>query len=405
MNRLRLRLRFVAMLCLTPLSFSQAADDVSFADVTKLSEEQHRLDPTHFPTPDSLRHNVVAAHGRRPTYSLTQLISAVAVQADPHQETRPPAAATPTITPKPRPTTGWVPVLVGLAHPKLRQTYHDILPAEDPSQESIGSGTFSDLKGASFSYTWDGKSHTDTWSAQASLLFPMVWSSALEYGKVQPAWYGIIPSVSLYKVDTNGDAANKVDSLVFRSGLFAQWLLTGEPRKSFHARLNAQGSFAYATDTHGDLGLPAGEIDLEPQIFWNPRWSIGYIGELIPDSSAEPSPEGKRPMIFGYQLSLRLHGEYGTVQETSSQVRSAGDFLRIGPAAELQLQFPEFGKGLVLSSEYHYLPTISGLDGRNSLFRAGAELAILDKTAQNGPRLSLKLDYVDGGLDLTKRSG
>jgi len=63
----------------------------------------------------------------------------------------------------------------------------------------------------------------------------MIWARNLEYGW-KPIYYGFVPSISLYKVDTNGDPKNEVDSLIYRAGLFGQWLVAGGPGSDFHAR-------------------------------------------------------------------------------------------------------------------------------------------------------------------------
>jgi len=163
---------------------------------------------------------------------------------------------------------------------------------------------------------------------------------------------------------------NEVDSLIYRAGLFGQWLVAGGPGSDFHARLNLTGDFTYATDTHYDLSLPAGEFNLEPQIFSSPSLVLGYLGEIVYDDQ-RPYDDPKR-VVVGYQLRTWLHGEYGTISTLSEQVPPpANDFARIGPVVQLQLQFPTFLEGLILRVEYHFLPTLSGREGHDSLLKAG----------------------------------
>ena len=368
-------------------------ESISYEELERFSATQQKLDPNA----DPLLPKVIAKFGHRPEYLISEIKSVTGspstTAAKPAEGYKPPTAL------KPRPRGGFEPITYALAHPRLRQDSTDVLPAEDPSQQDLKPGEFSDLNGASFSYAYDGNAHTDTWSAQAALIVPMIWARNLEYGW-KPIYYGFVPSISLYKVDTNGDPKNEVDSLIYRAGLFGQWLVAGGAGSDFHARLNLTGDFTYATDTHYDLSLPAGEFNLEPQIFSSPSLVLGYLGEIVYDDQ-RPYDDPKR-VVVGYQLRTWLHGEYGTIQHSSEQVPPpANDFARIGPVVQLQLLFPTFLEGLILRVEYHFLPTLSGREGHDSLLKAGADLAIFKD--KSGARISLKAAYTKGGLDLTKQ--
>jgi hypothetical protein len=390
--RLRTMLWALASLSLFS-SMAAETDTITYDELARFSSTEQKLHPKA-PTLLSL---VIRQYGRRDSYPISEINSA---RSSSQSETPADANYTPPTQVKPRPIEGWDVVTHALLHPKLRHDYTDVLPAEDPSQQNLSTGKFSDLSGATFSYAWDGKAHTDTWSAEAALIVPMIWSGNLDYG-LKPIYYGIVPSVSLNRVTTNGDSKNDMDSLIYRAGVFAQWLLAGSPGQAFHARLNFRGSFTYATDTRGDLQLPAGEFDFEPQVFGGPTSSLGYIGEILYDPN-RPYNDPKRVTI-GYQLRAWLHGEYGSVQRESEQVAlGRNDFFRLGPTAQLRLLFPTFFQGLTLSAEYHYLPTLSGPGGHDSLFKAGAELTIVDHSQTSGPRLTLTANYADGGMDLTK---
>ncbi|MDQ6765809.1 MAG: hypothetical protein M3Z22_06900 [Verrucomicrobiota bacterium] len=297
-------------------------------------------------------------------------------------------AETPAPKLKERPLDGWDVFFDALKHPRLRQDYSDILFTPD--------GNISDdVAPATFSFARDFRSEHDTWAAQAALIWPMIWRSALEAGP-KPIAYGFLPSVSLNRVET-GNAANDVDSLVYRAGVYSRWLLATQP--NLHAALNLRGSFSYATDTRHDAGISAGEFDLEPQIFSSDRVALGYVGELLPDANDKPGD----PNHLGYQLRTWLHGEFGSAPDEPGAIRAApGDFARVGPVVQLRILAPRILQGLTLSAGYHYVPAFEGPAEHDSLFRAGVELAI-SKKQENRPQISLKISYTRGGLDLTRQ--
>lgn len=370
------------------------AESITYKELADFSATGQKLHPGE----PSILDLVVRKYGRHVSYTIMQVNSSASRSSQPEEPAD--TGYSPPIQVEPRPLEGWDVVIHALAHPKLRHDHTDVLSPEDPSQTSVTAGKFSDLTGATFSYAWDGKAHTDTWSVQAAFLVPIIWSGNLSYG-LKPVYYGFVPSVSLDRTTTNGDPKDETDSLIYRAGVFGQWLLAGKPGHGFHARLNFRGSFTYATDTHGDLQLPAGEFDVEPQMFSSPAWSLGYIGEILYD--AKRDYDDPKRVTAGYQLRAWLHGEYGSVQHQSAQVTlGREDFSRLGPVAQLRLFFPTVFRGLTMSAEYHYLPTLSGPGSPDWLFKAGAELTILDRSDESGPRVSLKADYINGGLDITK---
>src|SRR6266496_1658169 len=290
-SRSRVVLGLLTCLCLTSPLHAKDAESISYQELEQFSATQQKLNPNQEP----LFAKVLTKYGHRAVYSLDEIRSVsaptntAASSAKPAEEYKPPTAL------KPRPREGFEPITYALKHPRLRQNSTDVLPAEDPSQQDLKAGKFSDLNGATFSYAYDGKARTDTWSVQAALILPMVWAGSLEYGW-KPVYYGLVPSVSLYKVDTNADSKNEVDSLIYRAGVFGQWLVAGGPGSDFHARLNLTGAFTYATDTHFDLSLPAGEFNLEPQIFCNPSVVLGYLGEIVYDDK-RPYDDPKRVVV------------------------------------------------------------------------------------------------------------
>ena len=432
-NSMRLVLLCCGAFCLISLRASADTNSkITYEELKTLSGIQLKLHPQERP----LIERVVAKYGKQSTYTASQIDPLMAgsepaqaeagLAAPPHLKPRPartemepaaqahlkPRPAQAEVEPaapmqlKPRPAQGWDVITHAVTHPKLRQNYTDVLPGEDPSQQDLAAGKFDDLNGASLSYTRDSKADTDTWSAKAALIMPMVWDGNLAYG-FKPVFYGIVPSVSLDRVDTNGDPKDATDLLTYRAGAFAQWLVAGGRGEKLHARLNARGSFTYVTDTQNDLQLPAGEFDVEPQIFYGPNWALGYLfNPFVGEQSAID------PNLAHFQVRAWMHGEYGTVESSSKQVGLARDrFFRVGPILALKIEVPKFpviGKQFSLNVEYHYLPTLSGSGDHDSLLKIGGELTLIDgkegkEGKEGGPRITLKADYTKGGLDLTKQ--
>jgi hypothetical protein len=384
-----------ALLCLAECFAADASDSrITYDELKTLSDIQLKLHPDRPPLLDK----IVTAYGKHSSYTAQQIegSSTVVQPAEPVS-----AEPTSPIRLKPHPTPQGLEVIThAILHPKLRQDYTDVLPGEDPSQQNLAAGKFDDLNGASLSYTWDGKAHTNTWSAEAALITPMVWEGKnLVYGPM-PIFYGLVPSVSLNRVETNG--VTSTDSLTYRAGVFAQWLLAGSPGQKFHARLNVRGSFTYETDTQNNLRLPAGEFDVEPQMFCGPNWALGYLFNPFVGEQAAIDPNQAH-----FQVRTWLHGEYGKVDRSSEQVMVAhSTFFRVGPVLQLKFDVPKLpvlNKPLTFNLEYHYVPTLSGPGGHDTLLKTNAEFALM--AAEDGePRVTLKASYTSGGLDLTKQN-
>ena|ERR1039458_912563 len=81
-----------------------------------------------------------------------------------------------------------------------------------------------------------------------------------------------------------------------------------------------------------------------------------------------------------------------------------GSFLRIGPTAELRVNFPTlvFRHGLGLSGQYSYLPALSGTTAHASLLNLAAALTLMENSSTH-QKISLTGAYTRGGLDLTKQ--
>jgi hypothetical protein len=285
----------------------------------------------------------------------------------------------------------------------LRQSYSDVLSIEDPTQSINPNKRYEDLKGALLSYTRDYKADTDTWSAQAAVLFPIVRTTGR--GDNPREWttlaYGAIPSISVYRVDTNGDPANEVDQLNYRLELYGKYSSPWWPLETI--TLRAFG--LCVTDTGHDSAIPTAQFELEPQMFFFPHLAIGYHQSLIRgpwrDKIAGVSDYfAQDNTLLGYQLRFRLHGEFGEVVNSGATGLPEESFLRGGPMIDLTLS-PIITDRLKLTLSYSYLPSAFGPNEHNDLFSATMELIVV-KSADSQRTLSLKGIYTKGGIDVTK---
>jgi hypothetical protein len=352
--------------------------------------------------------------------------------------------------------TGWG--VLEKARPKLRQSFTDIIPGEDPSEirEQIsgtsagqvakskavpgplskkdvspkggrvavakespgpsaggggggpGSGgqsdqpnkKVSDISGASFSYAWDGRKQSQNWSVQAAIIYPLIWTHGegqnQDFTLIQ---YGLVPGISLDKVTSSPSSTSNVNSLIFRNGFFGSFLLPSLPGWWRYAQLNVMPSATYATDTNFRLSVPGGELNLEPQIDFNKKVCLGY--EVDPWTDTNVPVNDPKHVIFGYQVRSWLHVEGGSYEHQAPDAEiPLGDFTRIGPAIQLTLLSPKYG--VTLKGEYHYLSTIYGPKGRNYYLNTSLEVALWQNVKLN-QQTSLKISYEDGGLDFTKQ--
>lgn len=287
---------------------------------------------------------------------------------------------------------------------KLRQSYSDVLGIEDPSQDIPSNKKVDDLKGALFSYTKDFRRDADIWSAQAAVLVPIIGQTGFtpnmtDWGLVS---YGMIPSVSLYRVtgEPSGVSSVKnVDQLTFRVGLFSKWSVPG----ALIDTLTLRGFGTYQTDTDFKSSIPAGQFELEPQIFVNEYLKIGYITQLI-NKAPKESPgniDWTDSSWLAYQLRFRLHLDFGSISNAGNSGATPGAFLRIGPIVDFQLK-PLIDKRLSLGVSYQYLPSLVGSDANRSLLSVTSEYDVY-QNIETKQSISIKGSYTWGGVDLTKQ--
>jgi hypothetical protein len=283
----------------------------------------------------------------------------------------------------------------GFKSPRVRQNWWDVLNEEDPSQTNPAAQKLGDLVGATFSYVDDEHAGTETWSAVGALIFP--WQHAFDVKNWwTPARIALAPSVSINKVDTNGDPKKETDSLLFRAGAYSDWDFNTKPVSGLQLR----GAFVYATDTAGRASLPGYEFDIEPR--WQGSFPLGYQNIIIRKEALKADESDISAL--DYQVRAWLHLEGGDVQDNGKTWdQSGGSFFRVGPTVQFQLRAPKlvFGNEFSVTALYTYLSPVSGVDAHNSFLKVTGALTLL-KNEQLNHKISLTADYQKGGLNFTK---
>lgn len=292
---------------------------------------------------------------------------------------------------------------------RIRKDWTDVMYDEDGSQDGILGKREGDLVGASFSFSTNNVTNSDTWSTMGALIFPWSYSGPVQSDTVRqrltPDRYGVTPSVSLFRVttDASGPRNSEVDQLLYRVGGYAEWArlvpgLTG-------LQLRAAGVFG--TDTAHEARLGGFEFDLEPRFLMGQKggketlYKIGYRNTLW---HKEPLLEnGADQSLLDYQLRLWVHGEGGDIQNVSRSWGAVPEsFFRIGPSAQLRVNMPRLWKGFAITAQYSHLPTIYGATGHESLFKLDATLTLLSDTELRR-KISLNAGYTSGGLAYTRQ--
>jgi hypothetical protein len=315
--------------------------------------------------------------------------------------------------PIPPPSGTWGPILYGLAHPLIRQSWSDVLSAEDLSQ--TGKAKIGDLVGATFSFANDARSRTETWTAIGTLIVPFDYKLLPVRGGWSPDEFMVAPSLSIDRVSTSHDTKTEPNQVLFRMGLFSDW-------EESYGALQLRGAFVYGTDTGFRTSMPAFEAELEPQLIWRPEVNaqtgktdfattylkIGYKNILIPKTPALKDQSDNS--LLDYQLRVYLHTEGGSLEDAGTTFNTVnGSFLRIGPEVQLRVNAPKlvFDRPLSFTGSYSYLPAITGTSQHDSLLTLNLTLGLLpvnppgDTSLQQ--KISLNLGYTEGGLDFTKQ--
>jgi hypothetical protein len=303
----------------------------------------------------------------------------------------------------PDPTgTGFQPVVDGIRHFKIRQSWSDLLYSEDPSLADDAKKKIDDLVGASFSYTHNFDTDRNDWSAVGSVIFPMEWKNAVERNGI-PERVVLAPSVSINRV-TNADPKKETDEMYYRLGGIAKWI---GPEGALDV-IQLRGAGVYGTDTENEARLPAYEVELEPQITWlginntlNDYFKIGFKNVLL--SKRAELADGTDDSFLDYQCRVWLRSEGGDLQRAGTKWNVVeGSFVRAGPAMQFRLNAPTIWKGLSFTALYSYLPTFDGPDDHSMLLKLDGTIT-LSSDPVSRQKISLNANYTRGGLDFTKQ--
>jgi hypothetical protein len=287
--------------------------------------------------------------------------------------------------------------------PRLRQSWRDVLYEEDPSQLGNDGKALKDLVGMTFSYSRNAAADSDTWTTLGAVIFPWEHDFPLT-GGLLPARIAIAPSMTINRVDTNGDPKTESDSVLYRLGIYSDWRffrMGSDGALPPPWGLQVRAAFVYATDTGHDASLPGYEFDLEP------HWQNGYFPlaykkvllrkQTIKDDRSDWSR-------LEYVLRTWVHVEGGDVQDNGkSWDPTKGAFFRVGPTVQLQLNAPRLllGKDASLTALYSYLPAISGNDQHESYFKVSGAYDLVKDDVLNH-KIAITLQYERGGLNFTK---
>lgn len=275
----------------------------------------------------------------------------------------------------------------------IRRTYSDVTSAEDASVNGPAA-SYEKALGAEFSYTRDYLSNSTEWAAVASVIRPIKLYSLDDTNNDRPSEkmvlnsLHLVPSISLHRVSNRKNPANDVDSLIFRTGLFAETAGGPGPLSLMVFRLSA----SYASNTHLDDGIVAGELD------WEPLTTIpGNLApaRLIKNGTGE---KGKDGSLIEYLWRFYLHSEGGSDQR-DTPISGSRDFFRAGPNVELTLD-PFFSSRLSASVRYGYLYGFAGEPRESHHFLANLAWKLGPKTDPD--HLTLNATYEDGDIPLVQ---
>ena len=297
----------------------------------------------------------------------------------------------------------------GWKGPLIRESWRDVVHSPDSNKDDEDKSdglkqkvTRDDLVGATFSYVHDGRAHEDTWSAKGALIFP--WEKKYPLGgNFSVDRLAFAPSVSVNRLQTNGDQSQNVDSMLFRFGAYVNLHLfdTSDALDGTHYNMELRAAGVYATDTSFGARLPGFEIDLEPRIH-NKYFPLGY--RKVWFRKAALNDDGKDISIFDTQLRAWLHMEGGTVQDTDgSWDQTKGSFFRIGPVAQIQMHYARglLGQPVSLTARGGYLGSVSGSHARPYYYSVTLSQDLL-KHSEKNRKIAINISYENGGLSFTK---
>ncbi len=239
----------------------------------------------------------------------------------------------------------------------IRRSYSDVTSEEDPSLNATSTvGSFDKARPAQFSYTHDYLTESNEWSAVASIIRrfqlysnPEDPNNAPHRNHIVLEAVNFVPSISLDRETNSKDHTKDVDSLIFRAGMFSEF--SGGPISLMDFRAYS----SYATNTHINGGIIAGEVE------WEPTTKIpgnrAFYNLISPEGAKERTI--RKNAILAFRWRGYFHSEFGGHSGSAFAQKGANDFFRVGPMMEFTLD-PLFSQRLSASIAYGYLEGISG---------------------------------------------
>lgn len=293
--------------------------------------------------------------------------------------------------------------------PRIRRSYADLLAIEGGNLGSVETGqtkALKDIKGALFSYTDDFRTDSDSWTAQAAVILPLVFKTGVTpRGDFCLPLFGLMPSYTINRFTTNRTPKNaadlakikasEVDEMIFRMGSFAQVDFTD----NFFAITRANG--VWTTDTGTRSRQPGFEFEFEPlwQSVQVPALGLGFLA--VPDWAKKPTFDPNDPKTYkhawlGYQARFRGRFIWGSVEDDGTG-KKGPEYSRAGFTSELNFQ-PFVLEQLTATVSWSYLPVLSGSVDRDDYLEFGLGYTLFEDPAENR-KVSLEIKYVRGAQD------
>ena len=235
----------------------------------------------------------------------------------------------------------------------VRRSFSDVTSEDDPSVANAADSR-DKARPAQFSYTRDYFTDSNEWSAVAAVIRPFKLYSNPQDSNNAPHGdhmvldaVNFVPSISLDRETNSKDHTKDVDSLIFRAGMFSQ--VSGGPLRLMDFR----GYATYATNTHINGGIIAGEVE------WEPTTSIpgnrAFYNLIAPEGPSDRTI--RKNAVLAFRWRGYLHSEFGGHSGAAFGQKGANDFVRVGLMVEFTLD-PLFSQHLTASVNYGYLEGI-----------------------------------------------
>ena len=284
---------------------------------------------------------------------------------------------------------------------KIRRTLDDLMEPK-----------FSAAKGALISYSNDFNSKSDQWSFHGIVGLNLTKKTNVHVGEeatgVRPAGgqqrtqgishYWLIPSVQWDKVTSSRGNADEIDSLISRVSTGFAYATPGSGDSLLDGfRFNFSGS--YSTDSNGERGVVAGELDIKPYKITSSLFGQGLNAGF------------QQAGIFGLRPEFAIHAEGGSVTKDGGDptLQQGRDFLRAGFDAGMSVRFEQKSgrffalRGLLLHAGLQYYADVTDSGPDVDLFTASVEWTINPPKPGDTPDRShytLSAEYRNGRAPL-----